>query len=502
MWRILKRIIDRTNRKAWWRTLPIIALVLLAVPVGAFAQDRDICLARDGSKSIEACTRLIGAGQLTGRDLATIYVVRAAMFRGFRAYDRAIDDMTHAIEILKGSASNEIVASAYDTRASYYVLSSDTANALADYRKALTLDPINSQAKEEIGRLETEVSSPLSSATRSAKENADYVLALLFLIFGVGVIFTIVFGPSVIALRSVESRSKKLTILVLNLAGLILAPSVGSTSFKDAPQARGGIVVLVFFVFWIVAFLLALRTKPRRPRNVRRAIAYLLLIIVAARTFLFQPFNIPSGGDIPTLLVGDYLLVSKYSYGYTHYSLPFSPNLFPGRVPGEWVPQRGDMAVFRLPRDDTQNNIDRIVGLPGDRIQMIHGVLNINGVAVKRERVTLGCVAHEDIAQPVMCYREMLPNGVTYITHDLTDDGFLDNTEVYTVPPRNYFMLGDNRDRSTDSRVQSAVGYVPFENLIGKAQIIYFSIGRGASAWDVGGWLREVRRDRLLSAVQ
>jgi signal peptidase I len=236
--------------------------------------------------------------------------------------------------------------------------------------------------------------------------------------------------------------------------------------------------------------------------EVIRVVVHALIIALVIRTFLFQPFNIPSGSMIPTLLVGDYLFVSKYSYGYTHYSLPLSPDLFSGRIPGSWLPQRGDVVVFRLPKDDSIDYIKRLVGLPGDKIQVLHGVLNINGVPVKRERVTEGCVAHEDIAQSVMCYRETLPNGVTYITHDFTDNGFLDNTEIYTVPDGNYFMMGDNRDNSTDSRVQSAVGYVPFENLVGKAQIIFFSIGGGAAAWEIWDWPWEVRWSRLLTLVR
>ena len=232
-----------------------------------------------------------------------------------------------------------------------------------------------------------------------------------------------------------------------------------------------------------------------------RVVIHAIIIAVVIRTFLFQPFNIPSGSMIPTLLVGDYLFVSKYSYGYTHYSLPFSPSLFSGRIFGS-QPQRGDVVVFRLPKDPSIDYIKRVVGLPGDRIQVLHGVLNINGAPVKRERVTQPCVAHEDVAQPVMCYRETLPNGVTYITHDFTDNGTLDNTEVYQVPPNEYFMMGDNRDNSTDSRVLGVVGYVPFENLIGKAQIIFFSIGGDTPAWEIWNWPWAVRWRRLFTLVR
>lgn len=236
-------------------------------------------------------------------------------------------------------------------------------------------------------------------------------------------------------------------------------------------------------------------------RDTIKVVIHALILALIVRTLFFQPFNIPSGSMKSTLLIGDYLFVSKFSYGYSQYSIPFSPSLFSGRIWGA-EPERGDVAVFRLPRDPSIDYIKRVIGLPGDEIQMIDGILHINGAAVPHERVDDYLMTNRNGRQiRAPRYRETLPNGVSYFTLDLVENGFSDNTGVFKVPEGHYFMMGDNRDNSSDSRVQSGVGFVPLENFVGRADLIFFSLDEQASAWRVWEWPSTVRWGRLFSSV-
>lgn len=225
---------------------------------------------------------------------------------------------------------------------------------------------------------------------------------------------------------------------------------------------------------WAIAALVALSIV---------LMGLLLSSPVWIRTFLFQPFNIPAASMLPTFLVGDYFFVSKYAYGYSRYTWPFSSTPFSGRIWGS-EPARGDVVAFFSPKDNSTTYIKRVVGLPGERIQMKQGLLHINDVAVARERLAdfpgedpCGTTASAGTRR----WRETLPNGVSHETLDCIDNGYYDNTNVYTVPAGQFFVLGDNRDNSTDSRVLSAMGYIPLENIIGRAGMIFFSIGQSAA---------------------
>ena len=236
-----------------------------------------------------------------------------------------------------------------------------------------------------------------------------------------------------------------------------------------------------------------------------KTIIYAVLIALVVRTLAYEPFNIPSGSMMPTLLEGDYLFVSKFSYGYSRHTIAFGLPVFEGRLFGS-EPERGDVVVFMLPSDPSTDYIKRVIGLPGDRIQMINGILHINGEAVQRELVgelsTSNGFGQTEFGE---IYLETLPNGRQHYIREISDAARWDDTDVYEVPADHYFVMGDNRDRSQDSRVivgnRRPVGFVPIENLVGRAEFLWFSLEDGAF-WQVWRWPTELRLDRMFQAIE
>jgi signal peptidase I len=231
-----------------------------------------------------------------------------------------------------------------------------------------------------------------------------------------------------------------------------------------------------------------------------KVIIQALILATVIRTVLFQPFTIPSGSMMPTLLVGDYIFVNKFAYGFSKYSLPFSLDLFEGRI-FKREPQRGDVVVFRYPPNPSIDYIKRLVGLPGDHIQVTNGVLFINGKPVpKVPDGTFNSDYRNDPGHAIPVFRETLDDGRTYDTLDETQFSPGDNTREFIVPPDHYFMMGDNRDNSADSRFD--VGFVPAENLVGRASVIFFSLGNDTPFSQIWKWPANIRLDRFFKAVQ
>jgi len=244
------------------------------------------------------------------------------------------------------------------------------------------------------------------------------------------------------------------------------------------------------------------RSAVQEMVEIAKTVIYALLIALVLRVFLFQPFTIPSGSMKPNLLEGDYIVVTKWSYGYSRYSIPLSPPLFKGRLL-ESTPKQGDVVVFRLP-DENKDLIKRVIGLPGDRIEVRGGVAFVNGQELKRVADGTGPAdACPNGATPVR-YRETNTIGKTYETFDCGPGGDLDDTGVYVVPEGHYFFMGDNRDNSLDSRVPveaGGVGYLPAENLIGKARIILVS-WENASLFKPWTWFLNARLDRFVHPLK
>lgn len=230
-----------------------------------------------------------------------------------------------------------------------------------------------------------------------------------------------------------------------------------------------------------------------------RTIFWAVLIAIVFRSFLFEPFSIPSGSMIPTLKVGDYLFVSKYSYGYSRYSFPLGALPLSGRII-EQTPERGDVIVFRKPGAEHIDYIKRVVGLPDDEIFLKDGILHINGVAVKREKIDEAKAYNGLFARDAIIYDEILPEGRTHLIQELSDEDVMDNTIAVTVPEGHYFFLGDNRDNSRDSRTE--VGFVPAENLVGRAEFVFFSHNGTARFFEFWKWTEAIRFGRIGEGIE
>jgi len=244
--------------------------------------------------------------------------------------------------------------------------------------------------------------------------------------------------------------------------------------------------------------------KPDSWGETIRTVIYAVLIALGIRTVAYEPFNIPSESMLPTLLLGDYLFVSKFAYGYSKHSLPFSPPLFDGRI-FESPVKRGDVVVFKLPSDNSTDYIKRVVGLPGDQVQMRKGTLYINAKAVPKAEA--GKFVNPDhFGNPIRYpqHLETLPGGVAHNTLDFIENNDIDNTRLFTVPAGHYFAMGDNRDNSLDSRVsgtRGGVDYIPAENLVGRAEVLFFSTNGSAAWWQVWNWPWAIRYSRLFTSI-
>ena len=228
---------------------------------------------------------------------------------------------------------------------------------------------------------------------------------------------------------------------------------------------------------------------------------YALIIAVIIRSLLIQPFYIPSSSMEPNLLVGDRLFVTKYSYGFSKHSFPFSPPIFKGRLIFN-EPKKGDVIVFKTPADNRTDYIKRLIGLPGDKIQFIDSNLYINKNEIFKSRISKKDIIYCGNKKiDVFTFEESLPNGKSFNTVYLKDYSF-QNSDVFKVPKDHYFFLGDNRDCSKDSRFLTSVGYVHKDNLVGKAQFIFFSSDRSvASIFAFWKWNKSIRFNRFFKKI-
>ena len=247
--------------------------------------------------------------------------------------------------------------------------------------------------------------------------------------------------------------------------------------------------------------------KKKNVRNkkgpIYELISTLIIALVLAgiiRTIFFQPFWIPTGSMKPNLLVGDFIFVSKYSYGFSKHSLPFSVPLIPGKIFSN-IPERGDVVVFKTPENNRTDYIKRVIGLPGDKIEIKNGIIFINGSEILRKKLNdFIDTDNKTTNKRVRMYNEYFFNKEVNIL-DITDNGIADNTQLFNVPENHFFVMGDNRDNSQDSRFISTVGFIPYENLVGKAQFIFFSL-ENARFLQIWKWPNSIRYERIFQKIQ
>ena len=231
-----------------------------------------------------------------------------------------------------------------------------------------------------------------------------------------------------------------------------------------------------------------------------KSIFLAIFIALIIRSFFAEPFNIPSGSMKPNLLVGDFIFVSKWSYGYSKHSLPFSLPLIPNKIFPS-IPKRGDVVVFKTPQDNRTDYIKRVIGLPGDKIKIIEGQILINNIRIERKKIeSFVDVNKQGKTKRIRTYKEYFENKEVNII-DLMDNGMVDNTPAYIVPEGHFFVMGDNRDNSQDSRFVNVVGYIPMENLVGKAQFIFFSL-ENSRFLEIWKWPNAIRFHRLFKPIQ
>ena len=230
-----------------------------------------------------------------------------------------------------------------------------------------------------------------------------------------------------------------------------------------------------------------------------KSVSIAVFIALIIRSFIAEPFNIPSGSMKPNLLVGDFLFVSKWSYGYSKHSLPFSIPIIPKKIFSK-LPKRGEIVVFKTPEDNRTDYIKRVIGLPGDKIKITNGKINLNGNIVFSEKMNDFIDNDNNTSlKRVRKYKEY-HDQINFEILDIMDNGIADNTKLFEVPEGFFFVMGDNRDNSQDSRFKT-VGFIPFDNLVGKARFIFFSL-ENSRFLEIWKWPKAIRGKRILKTIK